>query len=101
MGPRHGGNLAVAALNVGPGQAILLAQSTTSTERTLARLGSCCSSSPSSASASRLSRAGRRHGPGSTGRAADAAAEDIARTGRPEPIEVDSGTSDDEISRLA
>ena len=30
-----------------------------------------------------------------------AAAEDVARTGRPEPIEVDSGTADDEISRLA
>ena len=32
------GNLRVAALNVGPGRAILLAQSTTSIERTLARL---------------------------------------------------------------
>ncbi len=96
------GNLRVAALNVGHGRAILLAQSTTATERTLARLRlvlflvALVGVALSALAGLVVARAGLRP----VGRLT-AAAEDIARTGRPEPIEVDSGTSDDEISRLA
>ena len=96
------GNLRVAALHVGPGQAILLAQSTTSIDRTLARLRlvlflvALVGVGLSALAGLVVARAGLRP----VGRLT-AAAEDIARTGRPEPIQVDSGTSDDEISRLA
>jgi two-component system sensor histidine kinase MprB len=96
------GDLRVAAVHVGPGEAMLVAASIASTERTLARLrvvlllvaiGGVAGSALAGLA---VARAGLRPVERLT-----AAAEDVARTGRPEPIEVDSGTADDEISRLA
>ena len=96
------GDLRVVALHVGPGQALLVAQSIASTDRTLARLRlvlllvAIMGVAGSGFAGLIVARAGLRPVERLT-----AAAEDVARTGRPEPIEVDSGTADDEISRLA
>jgi two-component system, OmpR family, sensor histidine kinase MprB len=96
------GQLRIAALQVGPGVALLVAESTTSTDRTLARLRlvlllvGLVGVGGSAFAGLAVARAGLRPVVRLT-----AAAEEVARTGRPEPIEVDSGTVDDELSRLA
>jgi two-component system sensor histidine kinase MprB len=100
----HGaaGHLRIAALHVGPGRALLLADPTTSVDRTLARLRlvlllvTLVGVGGSALAGLVVARAGLRPVARLT-----AAAEDVARTGRPEPIEVDSGTTEDELSRLA
>jgi len=96
------GGLRVAALHVGPGQAMLVAQSVSSVDRTLARLRlvlllvGVVGAAGAGLAGLAVARAGLRPVERLT-----AAAEDVARTGRPEPIDVAPGPSDDEITRLA
>jgi two-component system, OmpR family, sensor histidine kinase MprB len=100
----HGapGHLRIATIHVGPGQAVLLAESTSSTDRTLARLRlvellvGIVGVGAAALAGFAVARAGLRPVVRLT-----AAAEDVARTGRPEPIEVEAGATEDEISRLA